>query len=261
MKNIILLLLLMLTVTVPSLFAQSVPADSALAVIEAAYSGGQYLSAELEARRLLETSGVSDSAAVQAEKWIAFALIAQGKTASARDRFISMLQKDESFQLDQLLTSPKILAVFNDARSRVILQRKVIAADTTAVQQVNSRSMPPPVSFRTIVFPGWEQIHQGREGTGYAFLGAGAAALSAGLLFEFLRADAHDQYLSARTPQEISDTYDTYNTYRKAEIYSFAAFAAVYILSEIDVFRHQDLQLTAGTSPRGAKELTLSVRF
>lgn len=261
MKNIVRLLFLMLTVTVPSVFAQSIAVDSSLAVIEASYSGGQYLSAELDARRLLESPGVSDSVAVQAEKWIAFALIAQGKSAAARDRFISMLQKDASFELDQLLTSPKILAVFNDARARVTAQRKSMVTDTTAIQGMNSRAVLPPVTIRTILFPGWEQIHHGREVAGYTFLGAGAVTLSAGLLFEFLRADARDQYLSATAPNDIAAKYDTYDTYRKAEIYSIAAFTAIYILSEIDVFHHQQLQVTAGISPMGSRELTLSLRF
>ncbi len=261
MKNITAIIILLLTVMAAPAVSQSNRSDSVLSVIESAYSNGQFLNAELEARRLLESEGLSDSAEVQTEKWIAFALIAQGKTVSARERFLSMLLKDETFELDRMLTSPKILTVFNEARARFIALRNSFSADSVKYSGMNGHKAVPSVSIRTILFPGWEQIHQGREGIGYAFLGAGAVTLSSGILFEYLRSDARQQYLSAAAPSDISAKYDTYDTYRKAEIYSFAAFAAVYILSEIDVFTSGNLALTAGASTTGVRTLSLSMTF
>lgn len=261
MKNNAAILILFLTVAAAPAYSQTSRTDSVLSAIESAYSNGQYLTAELEARRLLESEALSDSAAVQTEKWIAFALIAQGKTVSARERFLSMLLKDETFELDRMLTSPKILIVFNEARARFTALRTSFSADSVKYSGMNGHRSVPSVSIRTILFPGWEQLHQGRDGAGYVFLGAGAVTLSAGIVCEFLRADARAQYLSASTPAEIAATYDSYDTYRKAEIYSFAAFAAVYLLSEIDVFTSRNLTVAAGVSASGSQALSLSVTF
>ncbi|NUN71262.1 MAG: hypothetical protein HUU02_16305 [Bacteroidetes bacterium] len=261
MKNISAILLLFVVLCAPAVRAQSTAVDSSLQTIEAAYTNGQYLTAELEARRLMESSGISDSAVVQAEKWIAFALIAQGKTVPARERFLSLLQKDESFDLDRLLTSPKILTVFSDARARFTAQRRNALSDS--LQHIGNSGIAPAqtVTVRTIIFPGWEQLHQGRTIPGSVFLGAGAVTLSSGIIFEFLRSDARQKYLAASAPAEIQSTYSTYNNYRKAEIYSFAAFAAVYLLSEIDVFTAHDLTVSVRSSQEGNHFLSFSAGF
>lgn len=234
--------------------------DSSLVFIETLYNSGQYLSAELEARRMLEQPGLYDSAKVQIDKWIAFSLIAQGKSSSAKERFISLLTIDGTFELDPVLTSPKILTVFNDARMKFISQKKNVSVDT-----VRSESRPQPdgpvLTFRTIIFPGWEQLHQGRETIGYGLLSGGAVTLASGIAFEVLRGNAREEYLNAKTSADISSKYDTYNYYRKAEIFSFAAFAAVYLASEIDVFTWSGVNVQPAFSMKSGAQMLLTVRF
>ena len=94
------------------------------------------------------------------------------------------------------------------------------------------------ITFRTIVFPGWEQWYHGRTTVGPLFVGAGVAALGSGIALAFLRKSAHEDYLAATTPEDIEAKYTTYSGYAKAESYCFVAFAAVYLISEIDVFMH-----------------------
>ena len=64
---------------------------------------------------------------------------------------------------------------------------------------------------------------------------AGIAALGTGIALEFLRAETRSEYLAATVPADIASKYSTYNKTRKAEIWAFAAFAAVYLASQIDV--------------------------
>ncbi|MDD8017513.1 MAG: hypothetical protein PHP42_04000 [Bacteroidota bacterium] len=217
------------------LVAQNVSeSDSTLKSIESLYNSGQYVSAELDARRLHEEHGLADSTKVQIEKWIAFSLIAQGKTSLAKERFITLLTIDSNFELDPILTSPKIMTAFNDAKTQYLALRKSSqdSARTTLMlqEQINS------VTYRSIVFPGWEQLHTGRTTTGYFFLGAGVASLGAGVTCEVLRAGAKDDYANAVVASDITSKYNLYNRYRKAEIYSFITFAVLYLASEIDVF-------------------------
>jgi hypothetical protein len=235
--------------------------DSSLTEIELSYISGQYLSAELDARRLLEQSGLTDSVKIQLEKWIAFSLIAQGKSGAAKERFITLLQMDDTFELDPVLTSPKILYVFNEARSAFIARRKNIAADSLKNGWELQGRSGRTISFRTILFPGWEQLHQGRRTEGYLFATAGAVTFASGIVMEFLRSNARQDYLQARSVNTIASAYDRYDTYRKAEYYSFGAFIAVYILSEADVFLRSDVTIQQTTSRFGDHSLQFSFAF
>ena len=242
-----------------SLFGQNSSIDSTLREIETLYNAGQYVSSELEARRMLEDVELKDSTKVLIEKWIAFSLIAQGKSALAKERFTTLLKIDEMFELDPVLTSPKILSVFNDAKTKFLSQKRNMIVDST--KYINERNNLSVVTYRTIVFPGWEQLHHGRTTSGYTFLVGGAVTLTSGVVFEVLRANARDKYLHAKTEPQISSRYETYNKYRKAEIYSFAAFTLIYIVSEIDVFTNYGFIVHPSTSHIGGNQVSFSVRF
>ncbi|MFA6468282.1 MAG: hypothetical protein WCW35_05235 [Bacteroidota bacterium] len=237
--------------------AQQFSADSALIEIEQMYTSGQYLAAELESRRMTEQSGLSDTVKVQLEKWIAFSLIAQGKSAAAKERFVALLSIDEDFELDPVLTSPKILSVFNDARSRFVARRK----EQPKRDFTLNNSEDQTVTFRSVLFPGWEQLYQGRTSAGTVFLSAGIAAFSSGIVFELLRADARQEYLNATAASDIASKYKTYNSYRKAEIYSFAAFAAIYFLSEYDIFTHGAVSIESVPAQNNGQQVQFRVRF
>jgi hypothetical protein len=214
------------------LFAQSNAIDSTFHSIESLFDSGLYVNAEVEARRLVEVPNISDSVRVVAEKWIAFSLVGQGKSLLAGDHFALLLKLNPKFELDPILTSPKILAVFNETKAHLAAHVNP-EMDTVAVHPLRQAM---EVSFRTIVFPGWEQLHTNRTTAGYLFLGGGIGTLGAGITFEALRSSARSEYLSATTASTIKAKYSTYNKYYKAEAYAFSAFALIYIASEIDVF-------------------------
>lgn len=239
--------------------AQSNNVDSTFRAIELSFESGSYISAEVEARRVLELPGIIDSTRVLAEKWIAFALIAQGKPSLAKDHFAALLRTNPHFELDPVLTSPKILAVFNETKTyqRAYLESR----DTSAVHQLREA---PTVSFRAIIFPGWEQLHTSRSTSGYLFLAGGIGTLGAGIVFEVLRSSARNEYLSATTSAAIESKYSRYNKYYKAEIFAFSAFAVVYVASEIDVFvnsEYYSLSFSPFPPSIGGSSLSLRIRF
>ncbi len=259
--NKFVLLFLITLLLIGNLRAQNLSGEYLLQTIESLYNNGQYISAELEARRLQEQQGLSDSVRVQTEKWIAFSLIAQGKSSSAKDRFVSLLKIDETFELDPVLTSPKILSVFNDAKVKYVLQRNNAAADSSSILSRLLLQQQPSVTYRTALFPGWEQLRQGRETSGWILLGAGAVTLASSVTLEFLRSDARNTYLKEKTTGQIESSYQRYNNYRKAEIYSFSAFALVYIASEIDVFSQSSVSIQPSYSKNLGKQLLFSLQF
>jgi len=259
MKKLVRIFVFSFFIAAPVL-SQPKSVDSTLALIESMFESGAYMNVEVEARRCAEQAGISDSIRCLAEKWIAFSLVAQGKPALALDHFNVILTLDPQFELDPVLTSPKILAVFDEARNR-LNERKKLSPDTAAVLHPDRA---PEVSFRTIVFPGWEQLHQNRTTSGYLFLGGGIAALGGGIICESLRSSARSDYLSATTPSAIQSKYSTYNNYYKAGQYAFGAFALIYIASEIDALtgtRSISLSLTPKSSLNSSASLALNISF
>jgi hypothetical protein len=236
------LMCLILCLPMRTAVAQS-SVDSVLHAVEALYTSGSYAQAELEARRLIESELLSDSLHTVGEQWVAFALVAQGKPALAREHFASILRRQPSYELDPITTSPKILVVFSEARA-AFRSAQLKQADTSIAQKGVT---PGRATFRTLLFPGWEQLYQGRTTVGMVFLGAGVATLGAGIALEFLRRSARSDYLSATNPADIDAKYDTYNRYHQAEIYAFVGFAIVYLASEIEVFTYDSaVTLSAG---------------
>ena len=232
--------------------------DSLLATVRALYENGSFVSAELEARRLLDQDGVGDSVRILAEQYVAFSLIAQGKNAPAAEYFVSILRADSTYTLDPLLTSPKIMTVYEEGRRRFSQER----AQTSPPVRTPVEPPPSGPSFRLLLFPGWDQLHQGRTTKGTILLSAGALSLGSLVTFDVLRRSAREDYLSATSPEEATARYDDYDKYYKAEYYSAAAFVAVYLYSAFDAFLDLPPRLDAARTRDGSGvQLSLAVPF
>ncbi len=224
-------------------------ADSTLQSIKSLFDKGSYISAELQARRELEDKVVSDSTRLQLQKYLAFALVAQGKNEAAIEHFVDALKIDSTLTLDPVMTSPKILAVFESAKQTF---RSGLSKGRSGLNRpgfFQGPVEPHGPTFRTIIFPGWEQIYEGRRAKGYILLGAGAVAAVSSIVFDFLRRDARSKYLSASTPGSAESAYNSYNAYYKSEFYSVSAFVLIYAYSELDVFLRLPPYLTVDYSP------------
>jgi tetratricopeptide (TPR) repeat protein len=256
MRKLLLILVVILLIS-PLSWGQRADVDSLLQKAESSYNNALYEDAELTARRLLEYQDLRNIDRITCERLIASSLIAQGKPQPARDHFISILRIDPSFELDPVITSPKILSVFVETKRNFAPAR---SADSSLYI---ARDLKPPISYRAVLFPGWEQIHRGRAQMGAVFATLGAVSLGTGLATEFLRSSARKDYLSATTQNDITEKYKTYNRYYRAETYSFIVFALTYVASEIDLFTSgtQSLEVHAGPGRHESANLTLILRF
>jgi hypothetical protein len=222
--------LLMIT---SSLMAQSaISVDSVLQMANKLYDDGDYVSAELEARRAMEFAMGNDTVRIEFERIIAFSLVAQEKDNSAIEHFIQLLTIDKNYTLDPALTSPKILDVFERAKHSFIATQRIQSEQSTPIVMNEIHS----VTYRAVLFPGWEQLHQECETKGYALLGAGILSAGLTVYFDVQRRENRNEYHVATTPERATAAYGDYNRSYKAEIYSACAFALVYLYSEIDAF-------------------------
>lgn len=230
-RNITIIVLIMLRCLPLSAQLLSSKPDSILAVVKYSYENGIFIRAELEARRALELRELSDSITIEFERYLAYSLVAQGNVQAAVDHFENILKIKESFVLDPVTTSPKILSAFEKARERFMAQR---AKTFEPIVRQYSKSTPP-VTYRMLLFPGWEQLYQGRATVGYLFLGSGVTAAGLTLYFSIELSKARKDYLGANDSQTAQKLYVPYNRFYKAQRVSMYAFLILYIASEIDV--------------------------
>ena len=233
-------------------------ADSIVSAMRHSYEEGSYLTAEIEGRRFLEQIDIKDSLRIQVEKYIAFSLIAQDKPQFASSHFWFILQQDSSFNLDPELTSPKILSIFQRTREKFLAERQLLSEQRQSFLPARS------ITFRAIVFPGWEQLYQGREGIGFALTAAGTAGLLSTVYCDFRRRNARSSYLQAASRDLAAERYKTYNKYYKGEVYSAVAFGLVYLLSEIEIFTYssEDNGIAVSVLPvQSAGTISFSIRF
>ena len=253
-----LLLVVVLVIVAPQSKGQRSVVDSLLSVAEQSFNNGAYEAAELLARRLLENQSVQDTDRIACERIIASALVAQGRPAQAREHFTSILKINPSFELDPILTSPKILSVFVETK-RMFTPPK--PPDSSLF--IPRKLVTPSLSYRAVMFPGWEQVHQGRTTTGVVLATAGVVFLGSGIAAEFLRSSSRKDYLAATSPADIADKYKVYDRYHHLETYSFMLFALTYVASEVELFTvgTQTLELHSRLVPTESTTLTLTLRF
>ena len=243
-----------------SSFAQNGSLHTTFLAIDSLYNAGSYIGAEVEARRLLEYANLTDTAYAEIHKYIAFSLIAQGKSGLAKERFAMLLSLYPTYSLDPMLTSPKILVIFNEAKRAFESSQKPIQEAIKSPIEVDGS----PISFRSILFPGWEQLYRGRKMPGTLFLSVGVITLGGGITFEFLRSSARQDYLKENNPLDFDEKYKTYNQYYKTEIASFVAFVITYIASEIDVFtafNNSTISVQSNLQTGGSTGITFALKF
>jgi len=265
-RRLLVLINVLLLSVVPPAFSQSAAKiDTALAGIKSLYDDGSYISAELQARRTLEEKNLSDSARVQLEKYVAFSLVAQGKNDAAVGHFESALEVDSTLTLDPILTSPKILGVFETAKNQFeseLEERRSRTAFGTSTKESSFQCKDSEPTFRAILFPGWEQSFRGETVKGHILLGAGTLTALSLIASDLLRRDAKASYLNASTPDLASTRYKTYNTYYETEFYSASAFVLIYIYSGVDAFVNLPPDLDLDYSPgRSAMSLNFRIHF
>jgi len=234
------LILLLLLLSSQRAWGQVTP-DTVVSLVVRLYDDGFYERAELEARRALSAdAALLSSTRTELEKYLAFTLVAEGRNQEAKQHFIQALNLTPDLILDPILVSPKIIAVFEEAKSEFKERQKKQIVPTSAVSS--------SVSWRVLVYPGWEQYYQGRVTKGVTLAALETALISATVVLDFKRASARDAYLNAIEPADIESKYTTYNSLRKAEIYIAAVAIFIWIYSELDAFLH----LPPSLDPPGA---------
>lgn len=212
--------------------AEELP-ESAMVRIENLYISGLLEQAELEGLRLLGTvEGVSDFDKAEVCRVLAFVYIAQEDQALGKQYFIQALQYNANLRLDRSLTSPKILAVFDEARSDFVRGR-LVKRDVSE-SELRSYKLRLEGGVRSLVLPGWGQLHKGHKVRGIAWMSA-TGATAVGLAYSHLSMlDARDRYNSSKNANSAGENWDDYDKWWRVRNGFGYALAACWVSATIE---------------------------
>ena len=194
---------------------------------------------------------------VEIFRFAAFREFQKNMIPQARGYFWRLLELEPTLNLDPVTTSPKILTLFNTTRLEYLeqLQQKLAGKEDLFTAEK---------PWRSLVLPGWEQMHRGHRTRGLLWMSA-SAALFAGTVQSVIRTRSrYDRYLQATDPQESSTRYEAYNRLYQSQFYWGYGLAAVWLGAHIDaVFftrnnKNRRLALSPNISHPGVQ---LTVRF
>lgn len=238
-KSIILFILVMLGVS----FAQQVSADSLELMLERAktfYNSGEYEHAISELEKALQyLKQLEEGDQVEAYKYLAFSYVAFGDKAKAKEQFKKALVLEPSLTLDPATVSPKIIKVFDEAKSEM----EIVSPTTPVVEPTKPPVAKQEVStsgamMRSCCIPGWGQMYKGHSSKGKKIMIASGITFGASLFSLIIREAAHNAYLDIGegAPQyEFDDAYEKYKTWYNIASINLVLFGIVYVYNIYDV--------------------------
>jgi hypothetical protein len=192
-------------------------------------------------------------------KLLAFCYVALDDRESAISEFFEVLDLNPRLNLDPVYVSPKIIQVFEAAKTQY--QSKVADREKPITpQQVRLNA-----SVHSLILPGWGQIKKGQPTRGYTFMAAQGVTLGAWIGLVFITNDRRDEYQNQTVPSKIEDNYQDYKTALRWRNSMGLAALAVYITSFLDTLYgpepHLTTNLSVGYNTTSTPRVTLSIPF
>lgn len=199
-----------------------------------AYERGDYrrVTAVAESLAADTTAMPADDRAYFLTYW-AFSLVALSREDEAVERFRQLLELRPATDLNPEFVSPKIIGVFRKAQAE---QRQTAAPPDGITLRTEDRAPSKPGALlRTLAWPGWGQSYRGQSRKGRTLRIAALAAAAALGTTEVGCYLTHQQYLDARDPDRIADTYTTYNRWYRCRALAVNLAVSVWVVGVIDV--------------------------
>jgi predicted Zn-dependent protease len=220
-----------LLVAVNSVHAQGL--DSLRQVAQSAFDEGRFEEAELSALRgLREAESIDDLAEIPFRVVLGSVYVARNQTGFALAEFRRVIAINPAFDLDPVLTSPKILEVFGQAKREYIEQ---VLSQPEAYRLPESDAKHQ-ASWRSALLPGWGQQYKQHKVKGAVFSLAQVVTLAAFVAMAIETSNRKDDYLSLHEydPARLDDRYNSYQSaYRTRNILGYVTLA-VYLANYYD---------------------------
>ena len=181
------------------------------------YNQGEFNKAIEELQKAMNSlEQQKDEDLIEAHKYLGFSYVAFGEKENAKNEFKKVIKLDPQMELDPAFVSPKIIAVFEEARAEL----KAEGFDFTKSEvMINPQPEPPKVHgqwtrggafTRSLFVPGLGQIYKGQKTKGYILMGTEALFLLATVSAMGEYNDAKSAYEDAKYGDDFESLYNDY---------------------------------------------------
>ena len=206
--------------------------EKALENAKTYYSDGDYEKAikELEkAKSFVAESEQGDL--IEAYKYLGFSYVAFGEIEKAKAEFAKVIKMDPAHELDKAYVSPKIISVFEQARTELLASGWKPEDVDEGTDEINPVPSPGPAQpepgprpsyqpvnkssafLRSTLVPGLGQIYKGQTTKGYVYMGLNGLMLINYMNNKSTYSDAKSKYEDEafRTAIDYDKLWDEYN--------------------------------------------------
>lgn len=212
-------------------FAQSL--DSLRIAAQTAVDEGRFDEAELTALRGLRTAeAIDDLAEIPFRVVLATIYVARDQTGFALAEFRRIVAINPAFEMDPVLTSPKVLGVFGQAK-REYVEHVMSQPESYRLPEADAKLS---ASWRSALLPGWGQYYKQQRVKATVFGVVQAATLAAFVAYALETNKRKNEYLDIHeygTPL-IDERYNDYRAaYRTRNILGYLTLG-VYLANYYD---------------------------
>ena len=161
--------------------------------------------------------------------------------SEAHNTFLAILVVKNTYAMDPVDTSPKILEFYNlikksyNSNPRLKSEPNFFSSKSFTT---NTQEQPDlkAIIARSIMIPGWGHYRTGNSRTGKWLLTGTLITLPASIYFTWDSYRREDRYLSETNPSKIENLYAKYNTSYKVRNGFLTAYLAIWFYAQFDVF-------------------------
>ena len=173
---------------------------------------------------------------------------------SSRAAFIDLLKLDNTHELNQVRTSPKIVTFYNSVKNEFMeISLSISGADDDEMLQedtivFNSGLFTNSV-VRSLVIPGWGHLHAKGSAGNWLYTIISSANLGSMIYFIIDTNNKEQKYLNESDLTKMTLKYNDYNSAYKTRNILIGTFAAMWIYSQIDLLFNSDDLFMQKVSP------------
>jgi len=232
-------------------FAQSIKIDS----VFSEYRANNYKKViELSNKLLKKNKNLNNENLISLYEMTAVSYFALGEKDSSKINFIEILKLNENYAPDPYFISPKIIRFFETIKSDYLQIKDIVKEENNNQQRKRidsltaeqkslafkteldeAKSSAANSMFRSAVFPGWGHLYSGYKTKGIILSSVNAALLGSAIYFSVETNKLEKDYLLESNKDLIDAKYDEYNSAYKIRNTLYAAYAAFWLFSQIDL--------------------------
>ncbi len=244
-----------------------------IAALKTNFESFRYREVISTGERLLRNDNLNKEQKIEIYRIVGISQFTLMENNAAEQSFRNILNLDSSFVMDSSNTSPKIIEFFNGVKKNF-----KISADLNRVQKVRTDTVyinkqssspgpgiPKGAVIGSFLFPGLGHLYEGNRTKGWILCSLSALTVGSAIYYSVRTGSTGRTYHNAVDPSQIENDYSAYNSAYKMRNFSIAAFAAVWIYSQIDLLFVSSppaaMLPSIGFSPSSGLNLNFKVAF